>query len=71
MFTPFFSATPVRTFAEVKSTDREAYSRFFHAMLEAGIYLPPSAFEASFTSVVHGDRELELLEAALTTAWQR
>ncbi|HEX6408620.1 MAG TPA: glutamate-1-semialdehyde 2,1-aminomutase [Gemmatimonadales bacterium] len=71
MFTPFFSPTPVRTFAEVKQTDREAYSRFFHALLESGIYLPPSAFEASFTSVVHGDRELELLEGALTTAWQR
>jgi glutamate-1-semialdehyde 2,1-aminomutase len=71
MFTPFFSPTPLRTFAEVKRTDREAYSRFFHAMLEARIYLPPSAFEASFSSVVHGDRELELLDAALTTAWQR
>ena len=65
MFTPFFSPTPVRTFAEVKQTDRDAYGRFFHALLESGIYLPPSAFEASFTSVVHGDRELELLEAAL------
>src|SRR3954447_22170992 len=71
MLTPFFSPTPVRTFAEVKRTDREAYSQFFHALLEAGIYLPPSAFESSFTCVVHGDRELELLEAALTTAWQR
>jgi glutamate-1-semialdehyde 2,1-aminomutase len=71
MFTPFFSETPVRTFAEVKQTDREAYARFFHAMLEAGIYLPPSAFEAAFTSVVHGEQELELLEAALGAAWLR
>jgi glutamate-1-semialdehyde 2,1-aminomutase len=69
MFTPFFSATPVRTFAEVKQTDREAYARFFHGMLDAGVYLPPSAFEAAFTSVVHGDRELETLEAALGAAW--
>jgi glutamate-1-semialdehyde 2,1-aminomutase len=71
MFTPFFGDTPVRTFAEVKQTDREAYARFFHAMLEAGIYLPPSAFEAAFTSVVHGDQELELLDAALASAWLR
>lgn len=71
MFTPFFSPTPVRTFAEAKQTDREAYARFFHAMLEAGVYLPPSAFEAAFTSVVHGDRELEILEAALGAAWLR
>jgi glutamate-1-semialdehyde 2,1-aminomutase len=71
MLTPFFTATPVRTFAEVKRSDREAYGRFFHAMLEAGVYFPPSAFEASFSSVVHGDRELEQLEAALGAAWPR
>lgn len=71
MFTPFFTDRPVRTFEEAKLTDREAYSRFFHAMLDAGIYLPPSAYEAAFTSVVHGDRELELLDSALGAAWPR
>jgi glutamate-1-semialdehyde 2,1-aminomutase len=69
MFTPFFSAEPVRDFAGAKRTDREAYPRFFHAMLEAGVYLPPSAFEAAFASSVHGQPELELLEAALGAAW--
>jgi len=71
MFTPFFTATPVRSFGEAKQTDREAYAGFFHAMLEAGVYLPPSAFEAAFSSVVHGDRELELLQNALEAAWPR
>ena len=71
MFTPFFSAAPIRTFSEAKRADRAAYGRFFHAMLEAGVYLPPSAYEAAFTSVVHGERELELLESALGTAWPR
>jgi glutamate-1-semialdehyde 2,1-aminomutase len=71
MFTPFFSAGPVRTFAEAKRTDREAYSRFFHAMLEGGIYLPPSPYEAAFASAVHGEAELELLESALGAAWPR
>jgi glutamate-1-semialdehyde 2,1-aminomutase len=71
MFTPFFTATPVRTFAEAKRTDREAYRQFFHAMLEAGIYLPPSPYESAFTSAVHGDRELDLLESALRAAWPR
>jgi glutamate-1-semialdehyde 2,1-aminomutase len=71
MFTPFFTDAPVRTFAEARQTNREAYSRFFHAMLDAGVYLPPSAFEAAFTSVVHGERELDLLESALETAWPR
>jgi glutamate-1-semialdehyde 2,1-aminomutase len=71
MFTPFFTESPVRTFAEAKRTDREAYGRFFHAMLQSGIYLPPSAYEAAFSSAVHGDRELEMLESGLETAWPR
>jgi glutamate-1-semialdehyde 2,1-aminomutase len=69
MFTPFFSEHPIRTFAEAKRCDREAYQRFFHAMLDAGVYLPPSPFEAAFTSAVHGPRELDQLEAALGVAW--
>jgi glutamate-1-semialdehyde 2,1-aminomutase len=71
MFTPFFTGEPVRNFAAAKRTDREAYKRFFHAMLEAGVYLPPSPFEAAFASSVHGEAELELLEAGLGVAWPR
>jgi glutamate-1-semialdehyde 2,1-aminomutase len=69
MFTPFFTEGPVRTFAEAKRADTQAYGRFFHAMLESGVYLPPSAFEAAFTSAVHGEAELELFESALRAAW--
>jgi glutamate-1-semialdehyde 2,1-aminomutase len=71
MFTPFFTSTPVRTFAEAKRTNREAYSRFFHAMLESGVYLPPSAYEAAFASSAHGEAELESLQSALGAAWPR
>ncbi|MDQ5839664.1 MAG: glutamate-1-semialdehyde 2,1-aminomutase, partial [Chloroflexota bacterium] len=71
MFTPFFTAEAVRDFAGAKRTDREAYKRFFHAMLEAGVYLPPSPFEAAFASSVHGEAELEVLEAGLGAAWPR
>jgi len=71
MFTPFFTAEPVRDFAGAKRTDREAYQRFFHAMLEAGVYLPPSPFEAAFASSVHGEAELEVLETGLGAAWPR
>jgi len=71
MFTPFFTKQPVRDFAEAKRTDREAYKRFFHAMLEAGVYLPPSPFEAAFSSSVHGEAELEALEGGLGAAWLR
>ena len=71
MLTPFFSATPVRDYAEAKRCDRAAYAAFFHAMLEGGVYLAPSAFEAAFTSAAHGDTELAALEAALGPAWAR
>ncbi len=71
MFTPFFTGSPVRHFADVKRSDRAAYAAFFHAMLDAGVYLAPSAFEAAFTSTAHGEAELGALEAALSSAWQR
>ncbi len=71
MFTPFFTAEPVRDFAGARRSNRDDYARFFHAMLEAGVYLPPSPFEAAFSSSVHGDAELEVLESALGTAWLR
>jgi glutamate-1-semialdehyde 2,1-aminomutase len=71
MLTPFFAAEPVRDYAAAKRTDRAAYAAFFHAMLEAGVYLPPSAFEAAFASAAHGEDELATLEAALGSAWAR
>jgi glutamate-1-semialdehyde 2,1-aminomutase len=71
MLTPFFTSKPVCNYAEARGTDRAAYNAFFHEMLEAGVYLPASAFEASFTSAVHGEAELDLLRTALAAAWQR
>jgi glutamate-1-semialdehyde 2,1-aminomutase len=71
MLTPFFTGAPVRDYAEAKRCDRAAYNAFFHAMLEGGVYLAPSAFEAAFTSAVHGDTELDAFEAALGSAWAR
>ncbi|MGH7519574.1 MAG: glutamate-1-semialdehyde 2,1-aminomutase [Gemmatimonadales bacterium] len=70
MLTPFFTDRPVRDYADAKAADRAAYTRFFHAMLEHSVYLPPSAFEASFTSAAHGEEEMEVLEAALRTAFE-
>jgi glutamate-1-semialdehyde 2,1-aminomutase len=71
MLTPFFSSAPVRDFAAARGTDRAGYNAFFHVMLDHGVYLPPSAFEAAFTSAAHGDAELAELETALTSAWRR
>ncbi len=65
MFGLYFSATPPASYAEVMRCDKEAFNRFFHAMLDEGIYLAPSAFEAGFVSAAHGDAEIEAtLEAA-------
>jgi glutamate-1-semialdehyde 2,1-aminomutase len=69
MFTAFFGENEVHDYAEVKATDRVGYARFFHAMLAAGVYLPPSAFEAAFTSAAHGSAELDSMESALSTAF--
>jgi len=71
MLTPFFTGAPVRDYAAAKRCDREAYAAFFHAMLEGGVYLAPSAFEAAFTSAAHGEAEMAALEAALGSAWAR
>jgi glutamate-1-semialdehyde 2,1-aminomutase len=71
MFTPFFTAAPVHDFAAARRTDRAGYNAFFHALLDGGVYLPPSAFEAAFTSAIHGEDELAAIKAALTSAWRR
>ncbi len=65
MFTPFFTADPVTDFDTARRADRDTYARFFHAMLANGVYLAPSAFEAAFSSVVHGEAELELWTSAV------
>jgi len=72
MFTPFFTDRPVTDFAAAKTSDTRLHAAFFHTMLEAGVYLPPSQFEAAFTSAVHTAAEIETLaagaERALTAA---
>ena len=59
MFGLYFRPTPPSSYAEVMQCDREAFNRFFHAMLGAGVYLAPSAFEACFLSAAHGPAEIE------------
>ncbi|MGN6391820.1 MAG: glutamate-1-semialdehyde 2,1-aminomutase [Gemmatimonadales bacterium] len=71
MFTPFFPREPVQDYAGARRADRAAYAGFFHAMLDAGVYFAPSAFEAAFTSAAHGEEELAALETALGSAWAR
>jgi glutamate-1-semialdehyde 2,1-aminomutase len=68
MFGFVFSADgPVRSFSQVAAADIDRFRKFFHGMLEAGIYLAPSAFEAGFVSAAHGDDEISrTLDAART-----
>jgi glutamate-1-semialdehyde 2,1-aminomutase len=58
MFGVFFRTSPPASYAEVMQCDKEAFNRFFHAMLEAGVYYAPSAFEAGFVSAAHGEAEI-------------
>ena len=53
----FSDAGPIRRFDQVAAADIERFQRFFHGMLDAGIYFAPSAFEAGFVSAAHGDAE--------------
>jgi glutamate-1-semialdehyde 2,1-aminomutase len=65
MFGLYFRETPPNSFAEVMQCDRERFNKFFHAMLERGVYLAPSAYEAGFVSAAHGEAEID---ATLTAA---
>ena len=54
----FFRAEPVRSFSDAKTSDVARFKRFFHAALERGVYLAPSAFEAGFVSSAHTDADI-------------
>ena len=60
----FTDSGPVRSFAQVAAADVERFKAFFHGMLDEGVYLAPSAFEAGFVSAAHGESEIEQTLAA-------
>ncbi|GAA0983111.1 Glutamate-1-semialdehyde 2,1-aminomutase [Nocardioides aquaticus] len=68
MFSVFLTEGPVRDFAEASRTDAGAYAAFFHAMLDRGVYLPPSAYESWFLSAAHDDRAIQTILDALPDA---
>jgi glutamate-1-semialdehyde 2,1-aminomutase len=59
LFSLFFGPGPVRDYATARRADHATYGRFFHAMLDRGVYLPPSGYEAWFLGAAHGDREVD------------
>ena len=64
MFGLYFAASVPDSYATVMACDKERFNRFFHAMLDAGIYLAPSAFEAGFVSAAHSDDDIATTIAA-------
>ena len=66
MFGLFFTEqSSINGFADVMACDADKFSRFFHGMLEQGVYLAPSAFEAGFVSIKHGDQEINKTLSAM------
>jgi glutamate-1-semialdehyde 2,1-aminomutase len=71
MFGIYFAESVPDSFAAVMRCDKERFNRFFHSMLDAGIYLAPSAFEAGFVSAAHDSAVIDETVAAAATAFQR
>jgi glutamate-1-semialdehyde 2,1-aminomutase len=68
MFSVFFTDAPVLDYAGARTQSTSAYAAFFHAMLDTGVYLPPSAFESWFVSAAHDDAALDRVVDALPAA---
>jgi glutamate-1-semialdehyde 2,1-aminomutase len=68
LFSVFFTSTDVRNYADARTQSAERYAAFFHAMLDSGVYLPPSAFEAWFVSAAHDVEAVARIADALPAA---
>ncbi|MBI5304594.1 MAG: glutamate-1-semialdehyde 2,1-aminomutase [Chloroflexi bacterium] len=71
MFTTFFADEPITNWASAKKSDTQKFGTYFRAMLERGVYLAPSQFEAGFLSTAHGDAEIGATVRAAEQALQR
>ena len=71
MFTTFFTDRPVTNWATAKTADTQKFGAFFRGMLEDGVYLAPSQFEAGFLSAAHGEAEINATLAAAARALAR
>jgi glutamate-1-semialdehyde 2,1-aminomutase len=71
MFGMYFTERVPTRFAEVQACDGDAFKRFFHGMLNRGVYLAPSAFEAGFVSIMHVDEVIDATVAAANTVFGR
>ena len=71
MFGFYFANTVPTSYEAVTKTDVEAFKKFFHLMLDEGVYLAPSAYEAGFTSIAHDNDVLDAIIAAASKSFQR
>jgi len=71
MFTMFFNKGPVTDWDTAKESDKSRFAKFFHAMLELGVYLAPSQFEAAFLSYAHTDEDIETTLKAAREAFAK
>ena len=71
MFGVYFRDAPPRSFAEVMQCDRERFNRFFHAMLDHGVYFAPSAYETGFVSAAHDRPEIDTTLVAARNCFER
>jgi glutamate-1-semialdehyde 2,1-aminomutase len=70
MLTPFFTDGPVRSWDDAARCDTARFGRLHRALLQAGVYWPPSQFEAGFVSLAHDERAMERAEAGITAAFK-
>ncbi|MDP2970705.1 MAG: aspartate aminotransferase family protein, partial [Deltaproteobacteria bacterium] len=71
MFTLFFTGGPVRDYFSAKTSDIKRFAKFFIEMLDQGIYLPPSQYEAWFISLAHTQKDLDKTIEACDTAFKK
>ena len=71
MFTVFFSSVKVTDFASAKTCNTKQFAKYFHAMLQSGIYLSPSQFEANFVSAAHTKQDIETTASAARAAFKK
>jgi len=69
MFTAFFSGDPVTNLGQARSCDTASFGRFFHQMLDAGVYWPPSQFESAFISAAHSAEHIDKVASAAVHAF--
>jgi len=68
MFCSYFTSQPVWNLADAMTSDRDKFARFFRGMLNHGVYLAPSQFEAGFISLAHADEQIDKTIAAASEA---